>query len=79
MLYQINKDLRYILLSRVHNINIEELLLLCITLHILTRLNAEQEGVVVRLERQLSRLKEQSVDHQQLLNTITNDKETISR
>ena len=55
--------------------------LLCIVLlHItVARLNAEQEDVVVRLEGQLSWLKEQSVDHQQLLNTITNDKETISR
>ena len=53
---------------------------LLVLLHItVARLNAEQEDVVVRLEGQLSRLKEQSVDHQQLLNTITNDKETISR
>jgi len=43
------------------------------------RLNAKQESDVARLEGQLSRLKEESVDHQQLLHTIRNDKETISR
>ena len=43
------------------------------------RLNTEQEAAVTKLKGELSRLKEQSVDHQQLLLTITNDKETISR
>ncbi|XP_065918604.1 golgin subfamily A member 2-like isoform X2 [Dysidea avara] len=45
----------------------------------LSKLNTEQEAVVTKLEGQLSRMKEQSVDNQQLLHTITNDKETISR
>jgi len=45
----------------------------------LNRLNTDQEALVTKLEAQLSRLNEQKVDHQQLLHTITNDKETISR
>ena len=43
------------------------------------RLVMEQESRLASLEEELHRLREQSVDQQSLLNTISQDKETISR
>lgn len=42
-------------------------------------MNAELESRGLETELKLSRLEEQSVDHQNLLTTMAQDKETLSR
>ena len=43
------------------------------------RAHTELEGQALEVELKLSRLQEQSVDHQNLLTTMAQDKETLSR